>query len=91
MKMPPTFDTHAQCRHRIGFFQICGVFERCKYYAIWTLTEGASILTGLGFTGYAPDGASLWDGASNVDVRYLELGPNFKVCFNPWFHMAFYV
>lgn len=24
---------------RIALFQLYGVFERCKYYAIWTLTE----------------------------------------------------
>jgi hypothetical protein len=24
---------------RLFFFQIAGIFERCKYYAIWTLTE----------------------------------------------------
>ena len=24
---------------RLLFFQIAGFFERCKYYAIWTLTE----------------------------------------------------
>lgn len=64
---------------RIALFQVCGLFERAKYYALWTLTEGASILTGSGFTGYGPDGASLWEGAANVDVKNIELGPNFKV------------
>lgn len=64
----------------IGWFQVFGVVERAKYYALWTLTEGASILTGLGFTGYAPNGASLWQGAANVNIFNIEFGPNFKVC-----------
>ena len=29
---------------RIAFFQICGFFERTKYYAIWTLTEVCNFL-----------------------------------------------
>ncbi len=70
--------------YRIAFFQICGVFERSKYYAIWTLTEGASILTGNGFAGYGPHGESLWTGAANVDVSNIEVGPNFKVLLDSW-------
>ncbi|KLO10167.1 MBOAT-domain-containing protein [Schizopora paradoxa] len=70
--------------YRIVFFQICGFFERSKYYAIWTLTEGASIVTGNGFTGYGPRGESLWNDAANVDVLNIELGPNFKVLLDSW-------
>lgn len=70
--------------YRIAFFQICGLFERSKYYAIWTLTEGASIITGNGFTGYGSHGESLWTGAANVDVLNIELGPNFKVLLDSW-------
>lgn len=66
------------------FIQIAGLFERSKYYAIWTLTEGASIVTGLGFTGYSPTGATLWEGAKNVDVKNIELPPNMKVLFDSW-------
>ncbi|KIJ19826.1 hypothetical protein PAXINDRAFT_125984 [Paxillus involutus ATCC 200175] len=70
--------------YRIAIFQFCGFIERSKYYAIWTLTEGASILTGLGFTGYGPSGESLWEGAANVKVRDIELPPNFKVLLDSW-------
>lgn len=86
------------------YFQVCGVVERTKYYAIWTLTEvfvflclglataltvcvfkkGASILTGLGFTGYSPTGQSLWHGAANVNILLIELPPNFKVLLDSW-------
>ncbi|OCH95961.1 MBOAT-domain-containing protein [Obba rivulosa] len=70
--------------YRIIYFQICGFFERSKYYAIWTLTEGASILTGLGFTGIGPSGETRWDGAANVNVPLIEFAPNFKVLLDSW-------
>ncbi|KAI0092435.1 MBOAT, membrane-bound O-acyltransferase family-domain-containing protein [Irpex rosettiformis] len=70
--------------YRIAIFQVCGVFERMKYYAIWTLTEGAAILTGLGFTGFGPGGSTRWDGAANVKVATIEFAPNMKVLLDSW-------
>jgi lysophospholipid acyltransferase len=70
--------------YRIIYFQFCGFVERCKYYAIWTLTEGASILTGLGFTGFGPSGNSLWEGAANVKMLEIEIPSNFKVVVDSW-------
>ncbi|PAV20812.1 MBOAT-domain-containing [Pyrrhoderma noxium] len=70
--------------YRIAFIQICGFFERTKYYAIWTLTEGASILSGLGFSGFGPNGESLWTDAANVDITNIELAPNFKIMLDSW-------
>ncbi|KAF8211544.1 MBOAT, membrane-bound O-acyltransferase family-domain-containing protein [Mycena galopus ATCC 62051] len=70
--------------YRIAVYQLCGIMERTKYYAVWTLTEGASILTGLGFTGLGPSGETTWNGASNVDPLNIELAPNFKVLLDSW-------
>ncbi|PPR03997.1 hypothetical protein CVT24_010490 [Panaeolus cyanescens] len=69
---------------RIALFQLSGPVERSKYYAIWTLTEGASILTGLGFTGLNDKGKPQWDGAANVKVWQIEFPPNFKVLLDSW-------
>ncbi|TRM68568.1 MBOAT, membrane-bound O-acyltransferase family-domain-containing protein [Schizophyllum amplum] len=69
---------------RLVLFQICGFFERCKYYAIWTLTEGASIVTGFGFTGFNEKGKSTWHGAANIRIRRVELAENFKVLLDNW-------
>ncbi|KAJ3495292.1 hypothetical protein NLJ89_g10651 [Agrocybe chaxingu] len=69
---------------RIVLFQLGGPIERCKYYAIWTLTEGASILTGLGFTDIGIHGKPMWDGAANVKVWQIEFPPNFKVLLDSW-------
>jgi hypothetical protein len=46
--------------------------------------QGASILTGLGFTGFTPSGDSLWEGAANVKVLSIEVPPNFKVLLDSW-------
>ncbi|KAF5320661.1 hypothetical protein D9619_001199 [Psilocybe cf. subviscida] len=69
---------------RIAIYQLCGPIERAKYYAIWTLTEGASILTGLGFTDVGPHGEPHWDGAANVKVATIEFPSNFKVLLDAW-------
>ncbi|KZV75106.1 MBOAT-domain-containing protein [Peniophora sp. CONT] len=69
---------------RIGYMQACQFIERTKYYGIWTLTEGAAILTGFGFTGYTPSGKSIWHGAANLDVVNVEFAPNFKVLLDSW-------
>ncbi|KAK7695571.1 hypothetical protein QCA50_000207 [Cerrena zonata] len=69
---------------RIVFFQFYGCIERTKYYAIWTLTEGASIITGLGFTGYGPSGETRWDGAANVKILSIEFPDNIKVLLDSW-------
>lgn len=69
---------------RVCLFQIYGFFERAKYYAIWTLTEGASIVTGLGFTGFDSSGQSCWEGAANVKVLEIEFPSNFKVLLDSW-------
>ncbi|KJA21611.1 hypothetical protein HYPSUDRAFT_140361 [Hypholoma sublateritium FD-334 SS-4] len=69
---------------RIVIFQLGGPIERAKYYAIWTLTEGASVLTGLGFTDVGAHGEPHWNGAANVKVWLIEFPPNFKVLLDSW-------
>ncbi|EJF62867.1 MBOAT-domain-containing protein [Dichomitus squalens] len=69
---------------RIILLQFCGFFERTKYYAVWTLTEGASIQTGLGFTGYTESGSTKWEGAANVNVMNIEFAENTKVLLDSW-------
>jgi lysophospholipid acyltransferase len=55
-----------------------------EYVIIVASFQGASILTGLGFTGYTSSGASLWEGAANVDIMNIEFAPNFKVLLDSW-------
>lgn len=46
--------------------------------------QGASILTGLGFTGIGSSGESLWEGAANINILEVELPSNPKVLFDSW-------
>ena len=69
---------------RILILQIAGFVERSKYYGVWILTEGACILTGLGFTGYGSSGVPTWNGAANVDVWRFEVPENFRVLADSW-------
>jgi len=69
---------------RILIIQIAAFVHRCKYYGVWVLTEGASILTGLGFTGNGPSGVPTWNGAANVDVWNIEVPENFKMLIDAW-------
>lgn len=47
-------------------------------------SQGASILTGLGFTGFDSQGRSQWEGAANVKVMEIEFPSNFKVLLDSW-------
>ncbi|KAH6888373.1 endoplasmic reticulum protein [Coprinopsis sp. MPI-PUGE-AT-0042] len=55
--------------YRIVLFTLFGPIERAKYYAIWTLTEGAK---------------AVWNGAANVHVMAIEFPSNFKVLLDSW-------
>lgn len=46
--------------------------------------QGASILTGLGFTGFNAKGKSTWKGAANIDMMNIEFAPNFKILLDSW-------
>lgn len=46
--------------------------------------QGASIITGLGFTGFGPSGESLWEGAGNIRLLEVELPENFKMMLDAW-------
>ncbi len=51
---------------------ICLIVSRVKYYFIWKVAEGTSILAGFGFRGYDNNGNAIWSGISNVDVFAFE-------------------
>ncbi|RXK37066.1 lysophospholipid acyltransferase [Tremella mesenterica] len=70
---------------RFGFVQVAGFIARTKYYAAWSLSEGACILTGIGFNGYDPrTGRTLWNRVRNIDIVAIESAESFKVLFDSW-------
>lgn len=58
---------------------------RCKYYCAWKLAEGATILTGAGFEGFASDGTVIgFDGVDNIDIIGFETAQNFRGLARSW-------
>ncbi|PIA15801.1 MBOAT-domain-containing protein [Coemansia reversa NRRL 1564] len=63
---------------------ITGVVVRAAYYTAWKMSEGACILTGLGFDGYDEHGNPRWMDIANIHVRDVELGSSIKQLIDNW-------
>ncbi|CAE7187411.1 unnamed protein product [Rhizoctonia solani] len=70
--------------YKLGTTQLFGFFARTKYYGAWSLTEGAAVLSGLGFNGFNASGQPRWDKTANIDIKNIEFAPNFKVLLDSW-------
>ncbi|KAB8349569.1 hypothetical protein FH972_023593 [Carpinus fangiana] len=58
---------------------------RMKYYGVWALTEGACILTGIGYKGLNPKtGAADWTRLQNVNPIGIELAQNTRAFLGNW-------
>ncbi|GMK57896.1 hypothetical protein CspeluHIS016_0407300 [Cutaneotrichosporon spelunceum] len=80
----PEWPTWSHLTH-FGFVQFCGLCARTKYYAVWSLSEGACILTGIGFNGYGPHtGRTRWNRVRNIDIAGIEGAESFKQLFDSW-------
>ncbi|PHT57945.1 Lysophospholipid acyltransferase 2 [Capsicum baccatum] len=60
---------------RLGYQYMAGFTARWKYYFIWSISEAAIIISGLGFSGWTDSSPPKprWDRAKNVDVLGVEL------------------
>ncbi|KAA8572641.1 hypothetical protein EYC84_003240 [Monilinia fructicola] len=57
----------------------------CVYYGVWALTEGACILSGLGYKGIDPvTGKVSWDRLCNVDPWGVETAQNTRAYLGNW-------
>lgn len=71
-----TFMTYAFPR-RVWIVYMLGFTTRLKYYGVWSLTEGACILSGMGYNGFDPkSGKVFWNRLENVDPWSLETAQN---------------
>ncbi|KAK6362044.1 lysophospholipid acyltransferase [Orbilia blumenaviensis] len=57
---------------------------RFKYYGIWSLTEGACILAGLGYNGLDENKRIRWDRVNNIDAWTLETAQNSRALLEAW-------
>ncbi|KAJ3680127.1 hypothetical protein LUZ60_016405 [Juncus effusus] len=59
--------------HKLFYQYMSGFTARWKYYFIWSISEAAVVVGGLGFSGWSDKGTAKWDRAKNVDVLGVEL------------------
>lgn len=70
---------------RLLFLHMVGITARAKYYGVWMMTEGACILSGLGFNGVDPaTGKVSWDRLQNIRPMGMETAQNTKAYLDNW-------
>jgi len=70
---------------RIWVLYMFGFTMRTKYYGVWSLTEGACILSGIGYAGIdSSTGKANWDRLVNVKPMELELAQNTRGYLAAW-------
>ncbi|KAK0722362.1 MBOAT, membrane-bound O-acyltransferase family-domain-containing protein [Lasiosphaeria miniovina] len=94
LKLSPTFYPEVLSEQRFlehGFVRrllimyMIPLTARTKYYGVWTMTEGACILTGLGYNGIDPaTGKVSWDRLRNVSPWEVELAQNTRAYLGGW-------
>jgi lysophospholipid acyltransferase len=58
---------------------------RTKYYGVWALTEGACILSGIGYAGFdVKTGRAKWDRVVNVKPWDIEMAQNTRAYIGNW-------
>lgn len=71
--------------YRIFYFWVLGFTYRLKYYTIWSIAEGACILSGIGYNGYdEKTGEFKWNRVQNIDPWAFETGQNIHICLEAW-------
>ena len=71
--------------HRVWILHMLGFTTRLKYYGVWSLTEGACILSGLGYRGVDPvTGKVSWDRLRNVSPWGVESAQNTRAYLGNW-------
>lgn len=69
----------------ILFVQVAGLMARTKYYGVWSVTNAACILSGLGYNGTDPrTGRTRWNRCRNIDIPKIEFANNWKELLDHW-------
>ena len=70
---------------RLWMLYMLGITTRMKYYGVWSLTEGACILTGLGYNGFDPKtGRVDWSRLENINPWGIESAQNSYAYLGNW-------
>ncbi|WFD32310.1 hypothetical protein MSPP1_003355 [Malassezia sp. CBS 17886] len=71
--------------HRIVYVQLCGIIARTRYFGVWSLSDAACILSGLGYAGTDPaTGRTEWTRGKNIYVLRFEFANNWKELLDAW-------
>jgi lysophospholipid acyltransferase len=70
---------------KVWILHMLGFSSRLKYYGVWSLTEGACILSGLGYKGVDPKtGRVQWNRLQNVNPWGIETAQNSRAYLESW-------
>lgn len=70
---------------RVWILEMLGFSTRMKYYGVWYLTEGACILSGLGYNGVDPKTNKVhWNRLQNVNPWGIESAQNSRAYLENW-------
>ncbi|KAJ9639573.1 Lysophospholipid acyltransferase [Knufia peltigerae] len=70
---------------RVWLMYMLGFTSRLKYYGVWSLTEGACIMAGIGYNGMDPNtGKPLWNRLENVNAWGIETAQNSRAYLDNW-------
>jgi hypothetical protein len=71
----------AKIRHVL----ICVFILKAKYYSVWKIAEGATVMCGFGFEGFDPEGRPKgWNGVSNLDIFAFEKAQSIRDATRAW-------
>lgn len=70
---------------RVWQLYMLGLTTRMKYYGVWSLSEGACILSGIGYNGIdAKTGRAKWDRLTNIKPIAIETAQNTRAFLGEW-------
>ncbi|KAF2738652.1 MBOAT family protein-like protein [Polyplosphaeria fusca] len=70
---------------RVWILYMLGLTTRMKYYGVWSLSEGACILSGIGYNGIDPaTGGAKWDRLTNIKPLEIEMAENSRGFLGYW-------
>lgn len=70
---------------RIFQLYMLGLTTRMKYYAVWTLSEGACIQCGIGYNGLDPvTNRPKWNRSTNIEPWEIETAQNARAYLGFW-------
>ena len=70
---------------RVWVLHMFGFTARLKYYGVWSLSEGACILSGMGYKGVDPKtGQVMWNRLQNVNPWGIETAQNNRAYLESW-------